>query len=246
MLERILEEIPEFITYWNGIFFLRAMVKTLGMATLGCSLGFIFGFVLVFIRRTPGLIFLPARLLMIAYVEIFRRVPYLVLLFLILFGAKALGFTWSLFMIGMVGIVIISIAFIGEIIRAGLDSVHQNQWDTAEAMNFGRIMTLWQVILPQAWKVIIPPAFSFFVMFIKDTALASQVGVLELTLAARVFNNKGFHPVLAFGVVLVLYFIISYPLNRFGWWLEAHLKAARTRAVDSAVADRTAATAGHS
>jgi polar amino acid transport system permease protein len=76
------------------------------------------------------------------------------------------------------------------------------------------------VIIPQAWRVILPPAFTFFVGFIKDTALASQLGVVELTFSAKVFNDKGFAAFLCFGTVLVLYFILSYLLMRVGAWTE--------------------------
>ena len=72
-----------------------------------------------------------------------------------------------------------------------------------------------------------PPAFSFFILFIKDTALASQIGVVELTYAGKVLNNKGFSAALVFGSILILYFIISYPLARFGARLEQ--KLAKTR-----------------
>ena len=114
-----------------------------------------------------------------------------------------------------------------EIIRGGLDSVHQTQWDTAAAMNSSRLQTLRHVVLPQAWKVVLPPAFAFFVMFIKDTALTSQVGVLELTQAAKYYNNLGYSAILSFGTVLILYFVLSYPMTRLGWWLEARLKDRR-------------------
>ena len=73
------------------------------------------------------------------------------------------------------------------------------------------------------------PAFSFFVLFIKDTALASQIGVIELTFAGKVMANKGFPAALTFGTVLVLYFALSWPLARFGRWMEARLAPARTR-----------------
>ena len=65
-------------------------------------------------------------------------------------------------------------------------------------MNFTYFQILKEVIFPQAWKVILPRTFSFFIMFIKDTALASQIGVMELTFAAKVLNNKGFSPLLSF------------------------------------------------
>jgi polar amino acid transport system permease protein len=106
-------------------------------------------------------------------------------------------------------------------------AVHRNQWDAAETMNFTLIQALRHVVLPQAWRIILPPAFGFFVLFIKDTALASQIGVVELTYAGKVLNNRGFSATLSFGTILVLYFIISYPLTRLGAYLEARLASAR-------------------
>jgi polar amino acid transport system permease protein len=144
-----------------------------------------------------------------------------------MFTVKGFGLDYSLFTIACISIVIISTAFIGEIIRGGLDSVHQTQWDTADAMNFSRLQTLCHVVLPQAWKVVLPPAFAFFVMFIKDTALTSQVGVLELTQAAKYYNNLGYSAILSFGTVLLLYFVLSYPMTRLGWWMEARLRDRR-------------------
>ena len=96
-------------------------------------------------------------------------------------------------------------------------------------MNLSYLQTLRHVVVPQAWKVMLPPAFSFFVLFIKDTALASQIGVIELTFAGKVMANKGFPAALTFGTVLVLYFALSWPLARFGRWMEARLAPARTR-----------------
>jgi polar amino acid transport system permease protein len=96
-------------------------------------------------------------------------------------------------------------------------------------MNFTMLQTVRYVILPQAWRVILPPAFGYFVLFIKDTALASQIGVLELTYAGKVLNNKGFSAALVFGTLLLLYFVISYPLTRLGGFLEARLAPSRPR-----------------
>jgi len=96
-------------------------------------------------------------------------------------------------------------------------------------MNFTYIETLRYIVVPQAWKVMLPPAFSFFVLFIKDTALASQIGVVELTFAGKVLANKGFPAALTFGTILVLYFLLSWPLARFGRWMEVKLAPTRTR-----------------
>jgi polar amino acid transport system permease protein len=69
------------------------------------------------------------------------------------------------------------------------------------------------------------------VLFIKDTALASQIGVVELTYSAKVLNNKGFSAALTFGVVLLLYYMISYPLARFGAWLENKIAISKHRSM---------------
>ena len=86
-------------------------------------------------------------------------------------------------------------------------------------MNFSYLETLRYIVVPQAWKVMLPPAFSFFVLFIKDTALASQIGVVELTFAGQGARQQGFPAALTFGTILVLYFVLSWPLARFGRWI---------------------------
>ena len=148
---------------------------------------------------------------------------------LVFFAFQALRLETSMFTVALVSVFLIATAFIAEIVRGGLKSVHQNQWDAAAAMNFSYLETLRYVVVPQAWKVMLPPAFSFFVLFIKDTALASQIGVVELTFAGKVLANKGFPPALTFGTVLVLYFVLSWPLARFGRWMEVKLAPARNR-----------------
>ena len=82
-------------------------------------------------------------------------------------------------------------------------------------------------LLPQSWKVILPPAFAYMVMFIKDTALASHMGVAELTFTGKALINRGFSSSLVLGVVLVAYFAMSYPLSRLGAYLEKRLASPR-------------------
>jgi len=96
-------------------------------------------------------------------------------------------------------------------------------------MNLSALQRLVYVVLPQAWKVILPPAFAFFVLFIKDTALASQIGLIELTYAGKVLNDRGFPATLVYATILVLYFLVSYPLAFVGAWLERRLAPSRNR-----------------
>jgi polar amino acid transport system permease protein len=226
MLDRIVEEAPRFFTYYNMVFILKAMGVTLLLTALGCVTGFLFGFMIAAIRSTRATALLPLRILVTVYVEIFRRIPFLVTLFIVMFAIQVVSRQISLFTIAIISICMLSTAFLSEIIRAGMESVPRQQVEAAETLNFGFWRTQIRVILPQSWKVILPPAFAFMVMFIKDTSLASQMGVIELTFTGKSLMNRGFSPFLVYGVVLAGYFVMSYPLSRLGAYVEKRLASA--------------------
>ena len=222
-MEDLLQEIPRFFTYYNAIFLLKAAGSTIALSAVGCVVGFAIGFFMAIVRITRERSLVAARVFSIGYVECFRRVPFLVTLMFMFFTFQILKFQFSVFTVALITVCLIASGFIAEIVRAGIESVHVTQWDAGEVLNFTLAQKLRLVIIPQAWKVILPPAFSFFISFIKDTALASQIGVIELTYAGKVFNNKGFSAILVFGTILILYFVISYPLARLGRWMESKL-----------------------
>ncbi len=223
MLERLLEEVPLFFNYHNLVFIAQAMGRTLWMTLVGCSIGFAAGLLLAVIRQSRSRLLLPIRAVVIAYVETFRRIPFLVILFIVLFVIEPLMPGTSLLGIATVSVCLLSTAFLSEIVRSGLESVPPQQVEGARTLNFSALQMLLLVILPQSWRVILPPAAAFIVMFVKDTSLASQLGVIELTFAGKMLVNRGFSPVLGFGAILVCYFLLSYPLSRFAAYLEKRL-----------------------
>ena len=229
MLDRLAGEIPRFFTGPKMLLLAEAMGTTLAMTLIGCVLGFCLAFLLVFLRQTPGLWALPIRLVAIAYVEIFRRIPFLVTIYLVLFGLAVIVRNASLFAIALIAICIYATAYSADIIRGGFESVPRQQIEAARAMNFGRWRTLLYVIVPQSWPVILPPAMVFMVAFVKDTALVSQLGVFELTFRGKELANQGFSAVLVYSTVALLYFVMSYPLTRFGQWLEKRLATPRSQ-----------------
>ncbi len=229
MFDRILTEAPEFFNYYNIVFILQAMGRTLLMTVFGCAVGFGMGLLLAVARRGRSTAALPLRIAATLYVETFRRIPFLVVLFIVLYMIQPIWPTISLLGIAIVAVCLLSTAFLSEIIRAGIESVPEKQVESAQVLNFSPFQTLFWVILPQAWKVIIPPAIAFAVMFVKDTSLASQMGVVELTFTGKMLVNRGFSPFLGFGAILVCYFILSYPLSLFGAYLEKRLAASRNR-----------------
>lgn len=229
MLARLAGEIPRFFTLQKLALLLEAMGTTLAMTIIGCVLGFLLAFTIVFLRQTPGRLALPIRLVAILYVEIFRRIPFLVVTYLVLFFIQIFASDASLFAIAVIAICIYSTAYTAEIIRGGFESVARQQIEAAAAMNFSRWQTLKSVIIPQSWPVILPPAVAFAVGFIKDTALVSQVGVFELTFRGKELNNEGFSGILVFGTIALLYFAMSYPLSRWGRWLEQRLASSPSK-----------------
>lgn len=226
-MDRLLEQIPRFFTPTNMMLLAEAAYMTLAITVVGCLIGFGLAFVLVFLRQTPGLWALPLRIVCVTYVEFFRRIPFLVIVYLVLFFIQAVTPNASLFSIAVIAICLYAIAYTADIIRGGLESVPQTQVEAARTMNLSRFQTTFMIVLPQAWPVIIPPSIAFAVSFIKDTALVSQIGVFELTFRGKELNNQGYSGVLVFGTIALCYFILSFPLTLLGQHLEKRLATPR-------------------
>ena len=226
-MERILAAAPDFFSANNLAFLAQSAGLTLGMTFVGCGMGFGLAFLLVFLRQTPGPWALPLRLLCVLYVEVFRRIPFLVVIYLVLFFIQAISPDASLFAIAVIAIGLYAVAYTADIIRGGLESVPPAQVEAARCMNLSRWQTTTRIVLPQAWPVILPPAIAFAVSFIKDTALVSQIGVFELTFRARELNNEGYPALLVYGTVAFIYFLLSFPLSLLGQHLEKRLATPR-------------------
>ena len=220
-------QLPRFYSYYNILLFARAMLNTVALSVIGGAIGFLAGFLLAVLRIRRIIDIPPLRLIASCYVEVFRRIPFLIKLLCIFFGFQYLGLQAPLFVVALVTVALSATAFASELIRLGLQSVHPNQIDAAQSMNFGSMQLLFMVMLPQSWRVILPPTVGYLAGFVKSTSIASQVGVLELTYAAKIMNTKGFSAVLCFGTVLILYFAICYPLSLIGAWLEQRLDQQR-------------------
>lgn len=227
MLKDILFQVPLVFTRYNVLLLAEAALTTLYLSAIGCLIGVVFGTLLALARLSRSLLVLPLKVVAFIYVEVFRRIPFLVTLLMFFFGAQVLGIDVSPLTVTVISTSVISTAFVAEIIRAALAAVTPSQLEAAAVMNFSRWQILYHVRWPQAWPLMLPPVFGYFVLFIKDTALASQIGVLELTQAGKILNTKGFSALLVYGTILVLYFLISYPLARLGTFLESYIGASR-------------------
>ena len=214
-------EAPRFFTYWNMLFLAQAVGNTLIASVVGCGLGYALGFLLAVLRLPQVMPLAPVRAGAILWVEAFRRIPFLVLLLLVFFLTQALRLEAPLWSIAVAAVAIRMSALAAENIRAGLDSVRPQQWEAALTMNLAPLAALFRIVLPQSWRVILPPSIVHVLSMVKETSLVSQIGFIELTFAAKMLTQRGFSAILTYGTALVMYFLIS--------WLLASLARAAGR-----------------
>jgi polar amino acid transport system permease protein len=222
-LQQLMAEAPRFFTYWNMMFLGQAALNTLLVSFLGCLIGYVAGFAIATLRLATVVPFAPLRAIFIGWTETIRRIPFLVLLMCVFFGFQLSGANQSLFVIAVAAVALRMSALAAENIRAGYEAVHARQWEAAAVLNIPPLQALFRIILPQTWKVILPPSTIHTVSMIKETSLVSQIGFLELTFSARMLNQRGFSALICFGTVLVLYFVISWSFSRIGRYAERKL-----------------------
>ena len=222
-IQQFLAEAPRFYTYWNMLFLGQAALNTILVSLIGCLIGYLIGFVVATLRLAAIMPAAPVRGLLITLVEAIRRIPFLVLLMCVFFGFQLSGANQSLFVIAVTAVALRMSALAAENIRAGYEAVHQRQWEAAAALNIPPIQALFRIILPQAWRIILPPSTIHTVSMIKETSLVSQIGFLELTFAARALNQRGFSALICFVTILVAYFVISWSFAQVGRRLEKKL-----------------------
>jgi len=181
----------------------------------------IFALVLAVFRSLPGPVFFPLRALAIVYADFFRGVPTILVIALLGFGAPALqvqGIPRSVIFWGIVSLVLVYTAYVSEVYRAGIESVHPSQEAAARSLGLTRLQALRHVILPQAVRRVIPPLLNDFIGLQKDTALVGTLGAIEAFNQAAIDTSATFNytPYVA---AAVLFVAITIPLARFTDWL---------------------------
>lgn len=162
----------------------------------------------------------------IAYVDFFRAMPIIVLMMLIYYALPFMGISLSAIMSGILSLGLNSSAYVSEIFRAGFLSIKKGQIEAAHALGLNGLQTMRLVILPQAFRVVIPPLVGNYVASAKDTALASSISIIELLKAGLSQKSLLANPSpLIF--VTALYLVMFLPLTRFSGYLEKKMKASQ-------------------
>jgi len=179
--------------------------------------------VLAVLRSLPGPVFFPIRALVIVYADVFRGLPTILVIAMLGFGAPALDLkhvpTSTTFW-GIVALVLIYSAYVSEVYRAGIESVHPSQEAAARSLGLSRWQTTRRVILPQAIRRVIPPLLNDFIGLQKDSALVATVGAVEAFNQSQIDTNATFN-FTAYLSAAVLFVALTIPLARFTDWLVA-------------------------
>lgn len=174
----------------------------------------ILGLILAVLRSLKGPVFTPIRGFAIIYVDVFRGLPGILVIYVLGLGLPALGVTGDEFFWGLMALVLIYSAYVSEVYRAGIESIHPSQEAAARSLGLSQWKALRFVIVPQAVRRIIPPLLNDFIGLQKDTALLAFVGTFEALNVASSAANRYFNqtPILGAGLCFL---VITIPLARF-------------------------------
>lgn len=191
---------------------------TLRLAVPAIALGFLLGIFIGLARLAEARwIRVPAT----AYVEFFRGVPLVMVIFWIWFIIpQLLRLPIPEYGVALTAFVIFEAAYFGEIVRAGVQSVPRGQVEAATALGMTATKTMTYVVLPQALKNMVPSLVTQMIVLFKDTSLASIIGYVDLTKAAQIVNNREIKPFQLYLFIAVVYWICTYSMSRVAQRLE--------------------------
>ncbi|MFF3753661.1 amino acid ABC transporter permease [Streptomyces sp. NPDC002018] len=209
----------------DGLLLNLRLLAVCGVAVL------LLGLLLAVARTLRGPVFFPIRALATAYTDFFRGLPLIICLLMVVFGVPALrlqGVTTDPVLLGGTALVLTYSAYVAEVFRAGIESVHPSQRAAARSLGLSSAKTLRYVVLPQAVRRVVPPLLNDLVSLQKDTGLVSIAGAVDAVYAAQIIAGKYFNytPYVVAGLVFVA---LTIPMTRFTDWVTARMDRRRAQ-----------------
>jgi len=212
-------------TFFSPLDFLRAVPQVwdgfqtnLKLMVIAEALVLVFALAVAIVRGLPGRAALPFRALAVVYTDFFRGTPLILVLFMIFGGLPALNLAvisdLSFFTSGVLALTLVYTAYVTEVYRAGIESVHPSQRMAARSLGLTYTQALRLVILPQAIRRVVPPLLNDFIGLQKDTALVTIIGVTEAVAQANFYASDYFNYA-GLTVAAVFFVILTIPLARF-------------------------------
>ena len=214
-------------------FYLQGTIITIVLAFCAVIVGTILGLLISLLRRSK---FKPLSLIATVYVEFVRGTPLLVQIYIIYIGfpkinglPKIMDIPMEDLIVGVIALALNSAAYVSEIIRAGIDAVDKGQMEAARSLGMNQNLAMFEVVIPQAFKNILPALGNEFISVIKESSMVSVIGVGELMYKASTVRGNtalGLEPII---VAAVIYFVITFTLTRALGYVERRMKASDIR-----------------
>ena len=196
----------------------KAFLLNIRMFVIAEALILVFALVIAVIRQMPGPAFFPLRLVAVVYTDVFRGLPLLLVIYIVGFGIPGLELKGvsdqSPVVLGVAALVLSYTAYVAEVYRSGIQSVHSSQIAAARSLGLSRWQAMRFVVLPQAVRRVIPPLLNDFISLQKDTALVAVLGPIEAARAASIYGASRFN-YSSFVVAAILFLLLTIPLARF-------------------------------
>jgi polar amino acid transport system permease protein len=179
---------------------------------------------LALVRASPARAMAPLRFLAIAYIDVFRAIPLIILLYLVAFGIPIaeipvlsdLPTPWLI----VIGLTVTTSAYVAEVFRSGIETVHWSQTAAAKSLGFSTTQTWFHVVVPQAFRRVLPPLLSYFIGLQKDTALVLVVGAIDAFGMAKIYAGNYFN-LSSVTFVAIVFVLATIPQTRFVDYLIA-------------------------
>ncbi|MBD8842367.1 MULTISPECIES: amino acid ABC transporter permease [unclassified Paenibacillus] len=210
------------LEHWQD--YARSAWVTLELSFFGVLFGTLLGVIMALMRISR---IWPIKFVASAYIELIRGTPMLVQILIIHYGLTVIGVNLPAFMSGVVALTMNSSAYMAEVFRAGIQAIDKGQTEASRSLGMTNGMTLRYIILPQAFRNMLPAIGNEFIIIIKDSSLVSMIGIAEIIYTARTIQGVTFQPLAPLLVAAGLYFIITFTLANLLSWLERRLSASR-------------------
>ncbi|MCA0420042.1 MAG: amino acid ABC transporter permease [Proteobacteria bacterium] len=205
------------------LFLLTGLKWTVLLSLVGFVGGGVFGLAIALMRVSERPLM---ERITSGYIALFQGTPLLMQLFVVYYGLALIGLKLDAWVAVAIGFTLHASAYLGEIWRGSIEAVPKGQTEAAKALSLNYVSRMRDVILPQAIRISLPATIGFLVQLIKGTSLAAIVGFTELTRAGNIISNQTFKPLLVFGIVGILYFLLCWPLSLYGSHLERRMAIA--------------------
>src|SRR5216683_6414013 len=192
------------------LFLLKGLQWTLALSAIAFVTGTLTGLAIALLRSSG---FRAVERASSGYIALFQGTPLLMQLFVVYYGLALIGLKLDAWAAVAIGFTLHASAYLGEIWRGSIEAVPRGQTEAAKALGLRYRARMKDVVLPQAFRISLPATVGFLVQLLKGTSLAAIVGFTELARAGSIVSNQIFKPLLVFGIVGALYFILCWPLS---------------------------------